>query len=70
MLKKKKYLQIQSNTQNPYFKQRPSINKIIEETKTILNINNNKPKPQNPKTPKPLINELILKINFEIKIKY
>ena len=48
MLKRKKYLQ-QSNTHNnPYLKQRPNINKIIEETKTKLNINNNnnKPKPK------------------------
>ena len=44
MLKKK--IQ-QSNTHNnPYLKQRPNINKIIEETKTKLNINNNKPKPK------------------------
>ena len=41
---KKKYPQQQSNT-NPYFKQRPNINKIIEKTKTTLN-NNNKPKTQ------------------------
>ena len=34
MLKKKKYLQ-QSVT-NPYLKQRPNINKIIEQTKTKL----------------------------------
>ena len=32
MLKKKRYLQQQSIT-NPYFKQRPNINKIIEKTK-------------------------------------
>ena len=42
MLKKKKYLQ--QSIPNPYFKQRPNINKIIEKTKTTLNINNNKPK--------------------------
>ena len=48
MLKKKKYPQQQSNT-NPYFKQRPNINKIIEKTKTTLN---DKPKTefQKPKT--------------------
>ena len=45
MFKKKRYLQQQSITQNPYFKQRPNINKIIEKTKTTLN-NNNKPKSQ------------------------
>ena len=54
-LKKKRYLQQQSNP-NPYFKQRPNINKIIEKTKTTLdnNINNNKPKAQfqKPKTEK------------------
>ena len=33
MLKKKKYVQQQSVT-NPYFKQRPNINGIIEKTKT------------------------------------
>jgi hypothetical protein len=38
MLKRKKYLQIQSNTHNnPYLKQRTNINKIIEETKAKLN---------------------------------
>ena len=52
MLKRKKYLQIQSNTHNnPYLKQRPNINTIIEQTK--LNINNNKPKPQKIEFKKP-----------------
>ena len=41
--KRKKYLQIQSNTQNPYLKQRPNINTII--AKLDIN-NNNKPKPK------------------------
>ena len=47
MLKKKKYPQ--QVITNPYVKQRPNINKIIEKTKTTLN---NKPKTefQKPKT--------------------
>ena len=44
MLKKKKYLQ--QSIPNPYFKQRPNINKIIEKTKTTLD-NNIKPKLDN-----------------------
>ena len=35
MLKKRKYTN--APQQNLYFKQRPNINKIIEQTKTILN---------------------------------
>ena len=44
MFKKKRYLQ--QSIPNPYFKQRPNINKIIEKTKTTLD-NNIKPKLDN-----------------------
>ena len=54
---KKKYVQQQVIT-NPYFKQRPNINKIIEKTQTTLNINNNKQKQefQKPKNTKGMAN--------------
>ncbi len=55
MFKKKRYLQ--QSIPNPYFKQRPNINKIIEKTKTTLDNHikrklDNKPKFQKPKTEK------------------